>query len=431
MNTSRSGELYSQSSEVLALGVSSGMRQSVTDPPLFFDRAEGPYYFDADGNKLLDYTLAWGPLILGSNHPELNQAIIEALQRSYTLGAQHAGEIELADLMTRLLPGVEQVVFSNTGTEAVQTAFRLARTQTGRDKILKFEGHYHGWLNNVLLSYHEPLEAMGPAESPNVLPSTGGQPESEYADTIVLPWNRLDILEKTLDDQGTEIAAVITEPLLANSGSIVPDDGFLAGMVDLCRRHGTVSIFDEVITGFRLALGGAREYFDLEPDLSVYAKAMAGGFTLSAVGGRKSAFDVLREGKTIHAGTYNGNTISLAAGKAALTVLSSDPDLYKRMHAHGYAIREMIESEAKSAGIVLCTSGAGTVFNVHFGQSNPPRDYREFSCMDQDTLGRFRGHMLNQGIQLLPDGRWYVGLTHTQQELDLVESAVRQSIRLL
>jgi glutamate-1-semialdehyde 2,1-aminomutase len=431
MNTSRSAQHHAESSRYLAMGVSSGMRTFVTDPPLFFERAEGPYYFDVDGNKLLDHTLAWGPLILGSNHPQLNKAVIEALQKSYTLGAQHPGEIALARRMTEVIPGVEQVVFSNTGTEAVQTALRFARTFTGRTKFVKFEGHYHGWANNILLSYHAKEADSGPIESPHSVPSMGGQPASEYADAIVLPWNRLDLLAQAFEKHGGEIAAVFTEPLLANSGSIEPVDGFLQGLVDLCKSHGALSVFDEVITGFRLALGGAREFYGVIPDLSVYAKALAAGFTLSAVGGRRVIFDVIRDGRTIHAGTYNGNTISLAAGLATLDILSADSDNHNRMHLHGLQIRKTLEEEALDRGLTLCTSGCGTVFNAHFGTETPPTHYREYARLDMSTYTRFRAHMLDNGVQLLPDGRWYVGLTHTPHELEFVQEAIRDSFRLL
>lgn len=431
MNTSQSAAHHAQSSEYLAMGVSSGMRTYVTDPPLFFERANGPYYFDVDGNKLLDHTLAWGPLILGSNHPQLNEAVLEALQKSYTLGAQHPGEIALAKRMTEVVPDVEQVIFSNTGTEAIQTALRLARTQTGRTKFIKFEGHYHGWANNVLLSYHATDEEAGNIDAPNVVPSMGGQPASEYTEAIVLPWNRLDLLEQTFEKHGNEIAAVFTEPLLANSGSIEPKEGFLQGLVDLCKKHGAISIFDEVITGFRLALGGAREFFGVIPDVSVYAKALAGGFSLSAVASRKSFFDVLRNGDTIHAGTYNGNTVCLAAGKATLDILAADPDNHNRMHLHGLQLRKTFEEAAQIKGLPLCTSGAGTVFNAHFGTETPPTHYREYAQVDMDTYTKFRAHMLNNGVQLLPDGRWYVGLAHTPAELELAQTAIHKSFQLL
>ena len=431
MNTRRSTALFEASSRYLAMGVSSGMRRAVTSPPLFFDRAEGPYYYDVDGNRLLDYTLAWGPLILGSNHPELNAAVTAAVRNSYTLGAQHPGEVAFAKLLVETLPGVDQVIFSNTGSEAVQVALRLARAATGRSRFVKFEGHYHGWLNNILVSYHESDEALGNPDAPRVVPACGGQPAAEYAETVTLPWNRLDLLENLFAERGSEIAAVITEPVLANSGSIMPSEGFLQGMVDLCRSNGAVSIFDEVITGFRLALGGAREYFDAIPDLSVYAKAMAGGFTLSAVAGSRKMFDVLRNGATIHAGTYNGSTVNLAAGLATVTILSADPGVFHRMHEHGYAIRRTIEAAAARRGIHVCTSGAGTVFNVHFGVQSPPVHYRELKATDMALYTRFRTGMLEAGIQLLPDGRWYVGMTHGDEELSHVRAAVGSVVAAL
>ncbi|MCE2439616.1 MAG: aminotransferase class III-fold pyridoxal phosphate-dependent enzyme [Candidatus Latescibacteria bacterium] len=283
-------------------------------------------------------------------------------------------------------------------------------------------------MNNILVSYHESDDALGAPEAPRVVAACGGQPAAEYAETITLPWNRLDLLEDLFVKRGGEIAAVITEPVLANSGSIMPAEGFLKGMVDLCRNYGAVSIFDEVITGFRLALGGAREYFDVIPDLSVYAKALAGGFTLSAVAGSRRMFDVLRDGATIHAGTYNGSTVNLAAGLATLSILSANPLAFQQMHGHGYAIRQAIEAAAASRGIPVCISGAGTVFNVHFGVQSPPTHYRELKATDMALYNRFRSGMLEEGIQLLPDGRWYVGLTHGDAELKLVRAAVRSVV---
>jgi glutamate-1-semialdehyde 2,1-aminomutase len=230
--------------------VSSQFRRGVTQVPRFYERAEGHYHFDVDGNKLLDYGLAFGPLILGSNHPAINAAVARKVTQLYGIGAGHEDEVKLARLFTEVL-GVDNVLFSNTGTEAVQTAIKLARATTGRSKIVKFEGHYHGWANNMLVSVHQPAG-------------------------------------------GDEIAAVICEPINGNSGCLMPADGFLAGMVKLCAQFGAKSIFDEVITGFRIALGGAREFFGVIPDLSTHAKAMAGGFTMSAVAGKKEMFDCLR-----------------------------------------------------------------------------------------------------------------------------------------
>src|SRR5215217_3017297 len=236
LKTGTSQELYDEACLVIPGGISSSMRKNVK-PLLFFERADGPYFYDADGNEYIDYTLAWGPLIVGSNNETINRAVTAQLQKSYTLGAQHKLEIHLARRLVDVLPGVEQVLFCNTGSEAVQGAIRIARTHTGRRKIVKFEGHYHGWLNNVLVSYKPRREQLGTAS-----PAVGGQPASEYADTIVLPWNDPEALQTLFEQYPDEIACVITEPVLANSGSCMPLDGFLESVISLCGKYGAVSI---------------------------------------------------------------------------------------------------------------------------------------------------------------------------------------------
>jgi glutamate-1-semialdehyde 2,1-aminomutase len=418
-----SADLLARSQAALSMGVSSGMRRAGGPAPLFFERGEGPYYFDADGHRLLDYTLAWGPLILGNAHPAVIAAVTAQLARGFAFGAQHRGEIDLAELMVSVLPGVERVIFSNTGSEAVQAALRLARAFTGRPLFVKFEGHYHGWFNNVLVSYRSKADdAIVP------LPTCGGQPAHEFADTLVVPWNDIDALEAAFARHPGRIAAVLTEPLLANSGSCEAAPGFLQAVIDLCRHKGAVSVFDEVITGFRLALGGAREHFDLRPDLSVYAKAMAAGFALSAVGGRREIFDVLLDGRTIHAGTYNGNPVNLAAGVATITTLAQ-PGTFDRMHAHGKALRARIETAAAARGIPLVTSGSGPVFSVHFGLTAPPHDYRDTLRADAARYAAFRIALLEQGVYVLPDGRWYVGAVHGDTELALATAAIDAAMR--
>ncbi|MGB8854177.1 MAG: aspartate aminotransferase family protein [Pirellulales bacterium] len=420
-----STSLLERSQAALAMGVSSGMRRAGAPAPLFFERGEGPYYFDVDGHRLLDYTLAWGPLILGNAHPAVIAAVTEQLSRGFAFGAQHRGEIELAELMCSVLPGVDRVIFSNTGSEAVQAALRLARAFTGRPLFVKFEGHYHGWFNNVLVSYRpKAADAIEP------LPTCGGQPQHEFADTLVVPWNDMAALEAAFASHRGQIAAVLTEPLLANSGSCEAEPGFLQGVIDLCRREGAVSVFDEVITGFRIALGGAREHFGLRPDLSVYAKAMAAGFALSAVGGRKEIFDVLIDGRTIHAGTYNGNPVNLAAGVATIRTLAR-PGTFDRMHAHGRALRSRIEAAAAARGIPAVTSGSGPVFSVHFGLESPPRTYRDTLSADATRYAAFRLGLLEQGVYVLPDGRWYVGAVHGDTELALATAAIDAAIARL
>jgi len=420
-----SAALLERSKRSLAMGVASGMRKAGAPAPLFFERGEGAWYFDADGHRLLDYTLAWGPLILGNAHPAVIEAVTAQLARGFAFGAQHRGEIELAELMTGVVPGLERVIFSNTGSEAVQAALRLARAFTGRPLFVKFEGHYHGWFNNVLVSYKP---KHGDPIAP--LPTCGGQPAEEFADTLVVPWNDLAALERAFAGHPDRIAAVLTEPLLANSGCCEAEPGFLAGVIDCCRRHGAVSIFDEVITGFRLALGGAREHFGLAPDLSVYAKAMAAGFALAAVGGRAEIFSVLDDGRTIHAGTYNGNPVNLAAGAATIRTLAL-PGTFDRMHAHGRTLRARIEAAAAARGIPLVTSGSGPVFSVHFGLTAPPRDYRDTLRADAARYAAFRLELLHRGVYLLPDGRWYVGAAHGDAELAHALSAIDAAVAAL
>jgi glutamate-1-semialdehyde 2,1-aminomutase len=417
-SVARSAALLERSQRSLAMGVSSGMRKAGAPAPLFFERGEGAWYVDVDGHRLLDYTLAWGPLILGNAHPAVIAAVTAQLARGFAFGAQHEGEIELAELITGVVPGAERVIFSNTGSEAVQAALRLARAFTGRRLFVKFEGHYHGWFNNVLVSYRPQADdAIAP------LPTCGGQPPHEFADTLVLPWNDLAALERAFAEHPGRIAAVLTEPLLANSGSCEPEPGFLAGVIDLCRRHGAVSVFDEVITGFRLALGGAREYYGLTPDLSVYAKALAAGFALAAVAGRREVFDTLLDGRTIHAGTYNGNPVNLAAGAATIRTLAQ-PGTFARMHAHGRSLREAIEQAAAARSIPLVTSGSGPVFNVHFGLTSRPRDYRDTLRADSCRYAAFRLALIHHGVYVLPDGRWYVGAAHGDLELDHARVAI-------
>ena len=302
-----SARRFARARQVLAGGVSSSFRAQVT-PVLSFERGAGPYLYDADGHEMLDYTLAWGLLIAGSCHPRINAAVRAQLERSYALGAAHEAEVRLAERLTEVLPGVDRVTFASTGSEIVQVALRLARAATGRAKVLKFEGHYHGWMNNVLVSHH-PAEADVGAGRP-VPALAAGQPAAEYADTLVAPWNDLEALREVFAAHGTRIAGVITEPLLANSGCCEPRPGYLEGLLEIAHAHGALVIFDEVITGFRLALGGARAYYGLTPDLSVYAKAIAGGFPLAAIAGSAAAFAPLPDGRTVHTGSNNSSPVA-------------------------------------------------------------------------------------------------------------------------
>jgi len=423
LKTDQSASLYRRACRSLETGVSTAFRRHVTPVPVYFERGDGPYLYDVDGQEFVDYALAWGPLIVGNNHPSLTAAIQEQIAKAYTFGAQHQGEIDLAEKMIRTIPGAGRVLFSNTGSEAVQAALRLARGFTGRDKVLKFEGHYHGWHNNMLVSNHPSPEQYG-----RTVPDCGGQPGREYSLTITCPWNDIEALQELFAQHRGQIAAVIGEPILVNGGSCLPTDGYLQSLIDLCRQEGAVSIFDEVITGFRIALGGAREYFGLQPDLSVYAKAMGAGFSISAVAGSSEVFAALSDGRTSHFGTYNGNPVCCAAAIATIDILSA-PGTYEHMHAHGNALRQAIEAAAETCGQQLVTTGVGSAFHVHFGLAAAPRSIRDLVNVDAEAGHRFQMGLLERGVYNLPGGRWYVGATHSDRELERVIPAIHESMR--
>ncbi|HTE19360.1 MAG TPA: aminotransferase class III-fold pyridoxal phosphate-dependent enzyme, partial [Armatimonadota bacterium] len=311
----RSEVLLERARGVIAGGVNSNVRLASLPQPLFFSHGQGPRITDVDGNTYLDHVLGQGPLIHGHSHPELLAAAAEAMQRGMMFAAQHEAEIELAERVCRMVPSAERVRFGSSGSEMIQAAFRIVRAHTGRRKILKFEGHYHGWFDNVLVSVAPALDAAGPAEAPRAVPGSKGQHEAALEDLIVLPWNDAALLEQTLRAHAHEIAAVITEPIMCNVGCILPRPGYLESLRRLCDELGILLIFDEVITGFRVAPGGAQEYFGVTPDLCTFGKAMAGGFPIACLAGRAELMELLVKGVN-HSGTYNANLLVTAASIA-------------------------------------------------------------------------------------------------------------------
>ena len=285
--------LYERTRKSLAGGVSSNVRYAATPVPLFFARGEGARLFDVDGNVHIDYVLGNGPAILGHAPPKVVAAVAASLGEGQLFAAQNPRETELAERLTGLLPSAEVVRFTTSGTEAVLMAMRLARAFTGRDKILKFEGHYHGWSDQAYISARPPLNEAGPADSPVPVAGSPGMPASVLGDVAVCGWNDLELLEQALERHRGEIAAVIMEPIMVNGGAILPLPGYLAGVKELCRKHGALFILDEVITGFRVGLGGAQAKFGVAADLSIYAKAVAAGFPLALVAGRRDVMDAL------------------------------------------------------------------------------------------------------------------------------------------
>ncbi len=410
-----------RSQKSLSGGVSSGLRRTARPFPLYFSHGKGSTIQDVDGNSYLDYMLGWGPLILGHSPDPVNEAIADCLQRGYTFGAQHDLEYEVAELMQRFIPCAEQVVFANSGTEIVQVALRLARAITARPRFLKFEGHYHGWDDSTLVSYHpsaEEIERYGNAPIPV------GIGQRTHIDAIVTEWNDKQAVERAFSVHGAEISAVLCEPMLCNSGCIPAEPGFLAFLREMTLRHNALLIFDEVITGFRLGLGGAQQHYGVVPDLATFAKAIGGGMPLSALAGKKQYMDWIASGKVVHAGTLNGNPVVLAAAKATLELLAADNgSAYGTMWNLGETLKIGIHNRLAKAGIPVVTTGGGPVFQILL-QSETPRTYRETLMADRVLYTEFSVAMLDEGVALLQDGRWYLSAAHTAQDIELTLAAV-------
>jgi glutamate-1-semialdehyde 2,1-aminomutase len=410
----------------LAGGVSSGFRRLARPHPLYFEHGCGARVADVDGNRYLDYGLAWGPLILGHAPPEVADAVAAQARRGMTFGAQHDLEIEVAEKLARAIPCAELATFASSGTEIVQVALRLARGATGRRKLLKFEGHYHGWDDSVLLSHHPTRAEIDAAAGAPVAVGLGQRPASDVA---VVEWNDAAAVERVFDSHGHELAAVICEPLLCNSGSIPPEPGFLELLRHRTRERGVVLIFDEVITGFRLALGGAQELYGVTPDLATYAKAVGAGVPLAVLAGRREIMDRIAAGSVVHSGSLNGNPLCLAAANAALDRFARDPkEFYGELWRKGERLREGLESLLRRRGHAVVTSGGGPVFSLFFMNSEPPRRYRDTLSADAAALGDFCLALLDEGILVLPDGRWYLSAAHSDEDVDETLAAAERAV---
>ncbi|MGW4798504.1 aspartate aminotransferase family protein [Nonomuraea sp. NPDC004297] len=409
---SASSALYDNAKRALAGGVSSDARR-MAGVPLYVERAAGSRLWDVDGNTYLDYVLGQGPAILGHCPPEIVAAISAQAARGIVYSAQHATEVAVAERLISMVPSAERVRFNTVGSEAVHAALRLARGVTGRTKILKFEGHYHGWFDPVLYSVHPALEAAGPADAPLPVSGTAGQQRGDQ-DLVVAPWNDLEALARLLDDQ---VAAVITEPVLCNTGAILPDPGFLEGVRELCDRNGSLLIFDEIITGFRLAPGGAQEHLGITPDLSVFGKAMAGGMQVSALAGRAEIMDHISDGRVAHAGTFNSHPVAMAAADAALRVLDEQrEEVYGGLYRRGRALMDGFAEAARKAGVPLLVDGPGPVFQTYFTDGQV-RDYRDFAATDRARMLRLHAALLERGVNMVPRGLWFLSAAHTDDDI--------------
>ena len=386
-------------------GVNSNVR--LDGPPLFFSRGEGAWLWDVDGNDYVDYLLGQGPAFLGHAPADIVTAVEEASRLGMVYGAQHPLEVEAADRMCEVLEWPEMIRFGSSGTEMVQAALRLARAATGRHKFIRFEGHYHGWLDNVLVNVGD--EGASTASA--------GQLASHIEDGILLPWNDLDTLSAALQQRGPEVAAVLMEPMMINAGAIEPEPGYLEAARRLCDSHGVMLIFDEIITGFRIAPGGASERYDVIPDMATYGKAMAGSWPVAAIAGSRELMEPFGTGEVNHSGTFNANVMGMAAVTATLRRLADNPP-YEQLERVGTTLMEGLRKLGEASGLPLHVQGLPMAFHLSFGDG-AVTDYRSLQMRDADRYRRLADALIAEGIWVARRGIWYVSAAHGDEEVEV------------
>jgi glutamate-1-semialdehyde 2,1-aminomutase len=424
MSFTRSAQLLERSRKVLAGGVSSDVRKVELPHPLFFASGKGSRIWDVDGNEFIDYVLAQGPLLMGHSPEPVLEAVTRQLRQGLMYGSQHEGELELAELLTHVIPCAERVRFNSTGSEAVITALRVARAYRNRTLVVKFEGQWHGWYDSLLVSTAPAPDQAGPVHQPRAVLPSCGQVANAADNLIILPWNDLNLVEEAFSRRGHQIAAVLTEPVMCNSGSILPQDGFLQGLRQLCTQYETALIFDEVITGFRLALGGAQEFFGVVPDLATLAKGIASGFSLSAVAGKAEFMDLISTGKVIHAGTYNSNPVVIAAGLATVRHLRDHQEsIYSHLFRMSERLRAGLQVQLQKVGIPAQVNGIGPIVQVSLTGQESILNYRDWMRRDTASYERIVNELANQGIRTTTRGTWYLSTDHSEEDID--ETLVR------
>ena len=415
-DTGKSRALYAEGCEYITGGVASTLHKSANeDYPLYIERGEGSKIYDVDGNEYIDYMGAFGPMILGYCPPAVNKAVTEQLAKGSQFAAPTESLNRLSRELVEIIPCADRVIYQNSGTEANLAAFRFARANTGKMKIVKFEGHYHGWADEVLVSFSgDSLKMMGPYNAPYGTLGMPGQNPDVLNNIIVLPWNDLDILKKTVERHGHEIAAVITEPIMANCEPVFPKEGFLEGVREITAENDIVFIFDEIITGFRLSLGGAQEYFGVTPDMSTFGKACAAGYPMSGVAGKK---DVMECG-VFTSGTFNANPICVAAGLATLGELKK-PGVYEHLEGITKKLIQGVKDIAQNKGVTLYCGGEGSIWQMAFGIQERMDNYRDNFKVNTAATQQLRKYCLKRGIRLHPSrGRFYTSLAHTDADVE-------------
>lgn len=393
----RSKELFDNAQNVIPGGVNSPVRafKAVGGDPVFMKSAEGAFMYDEDGNKYLDLINSWGPMILGHGHPQVQQSVLNACQGSFSFGAPTEREVEMAKVLVSMVPGLEKIRMVNSGTEATMSAIRLARGYTGRDKMIKFEGCYHGHGDSFLIAAGSGAITHGEPNSPGVTEGTA-------LDTLTARYNDLDSVAELLNANQGKVAALILEPVAGNMGCVLPKEGFLKGLRSLCDEHGVVLIFDEVMTGFRLAKGGAQELFDVQADLCTYGKVIGGGMPVGAYGGKKELMDyVSPQGPVYQAGTLSGNPIAMAAGIAMLTLLNTDSEVYTRLNSKTTVIVAGLKQIVRELDLPITINHVGSMFSLFFN-SEEVEDFEGAKACDLEKFKVFFHAMLEKGIYFPP-----------------------------
>jgi glutamate-1-semialdehyde 2,1-aminomutase len=422
-----SSDLQKRASRVMPLGVSSNVRYWGEDKNLYIDKAKGAYIWDVDGNRYLDYRLAFGPVILGYAYDDVDNKVCEAIRKGVSVGLTREIEISAAERVVNMCPGVEMVRFVNSGTEATMHALRVARAFTGRDKIIKFEGGYHGAHDYVLFSTYAPPSVYGNRLSPIPIPASSGIPGVVNNLIITLPFNDREILENALKRSAHEVAAIITEPMLGNFGSIDPEEGFMQFLRDKCNEYDILLLVDEVKTGFRVAPGGAAEVNGVIPDMTMYAKSIGNGYPIAAYGGRREIMSILGKGVT-QGGTYSGNIVGAAAIDATLSIMQSQP-VHKTIIQHGQKLQEGLREIFEEAGIKALLSKYPSIFSISFGVDTIT-DARNWANSDHAFYKLFMHALLERGILIDDDPRepWCLSYSHSDSDVDETLNIVKDAI---
>ncbi|MEZ5569752.1 MAG: glutamate-1-semialdehyde 2,1-aminomutase [Halioglobus sp.] len=425
---STSAQLFQKACEHIPGGVNSPVRafKAVGGTPIFIERSDGPYVFDCQGKRYIDYVLSWGPMLMGHNHPAVREAVIKQAEKGLSFGAPTELEIALADRLCELMPAMDMVRMVNSGTEATMSAIRLARGHTGRDTIVKFEGCYHGHSDSLLVKAGSGALTLG-------VPSSPGVPAALADHTMTLPYNDPQAIRDAFSQHGGHIACVIVEPVAGNMNCIPPQPGFLETLREVCTASGAVLILDEVMTGFRFGLGGAQGFYGIEADITALGKVIGGGMPVGAFGGKRDIMQHIAPlGPVYQAGTLSGNPIAMAAGLATLEVIS-EPGFYEPVFARTQQLCEGLESAAAAAGVPFTTTHAGTMFGGFFTRDSSVSNYAQVMACDTAAFNRFFHSMLEQGVYLAPASyeAGFMSAAHTEDDIEQTLAAAERAFASL